>query len=402
MKSLISKRNIIAGFLIINILTGLCSGIISMVLPLFAVSIGASTVEIGVIKGISGIGAIIMVLPSGFLVDHFGSKKLYVLGSIVSAATVILLVFSTMPKLVMLAMAFQGLANSLRFTSLNAAFFDNLKKIGMSKAGWYRGSMSIGLTFLGPLAGGYFLTILDYKSIFYMVAVLTLLPIISLIPLIKNEVNEIKNNETNFNYLEQLKEFKVILKDRILKETILAEGLSTACFSSFLTFIVVYAVNYLRLSPRYASWLVILEGTSYILIVFLCGRLLLIYSNRNLYLTSFGIMMVGLGLIAISKNIVIITIGIIVLGIGTGILNLVTYSNLSEVRSKKGKVSSLLSASTSIGSTFGPMFSGAIGQLFGYRSIFLSYIPLFVIMFLYINASNLNQLKSNSKQKVFD
>lgn len=400
MKNLADKRNIIAGFIVINILTGLCAGVISMVLPLFAVSIGASTVEIGAIKGISGVGAIMMIFPSGFLVDYFGSKRLYVFGSIVSTITVILLVFSTIPKLIMVAIAFQGLANSLRFTSLNAAFFDNLKKIGISKAGWYRGSMSIGLTFAGPLAGGYLLTFMSYENIFYVIAVLTLLPVIPLIPLIRNEVKEMKSVGTKFNYLGELKEFKDLLKERILRETVLAEGLSTACFSSFMTFIVVYAVKHLAINPYYASWFLIMEGTSYILIVFLCGKLLLIYTNRKLYLISFSIMMSGLAFIAVSQNVIAIIVGIVLLGVGTGVLNLVTYSNLGSVKSKKGKVSSLLSASTSIGSTFGPMFSGIVGEVFGYRAIFMAYIPLFIIISFYISLSNIREIEKNSQQKV--
>ena len=77
----------------------MCCGIISMVLPLFAISIGASTSQVGIIKGMSGIGALIMVLPSGLLVDNYGAKRLYVFGSIFSALTTFMLALSISPKI---------------------------------------------------------------------------------------------------------------------------------------------------------------------------------------------------------------------------------------------------------------------------------------------------------------
>ena len=392
-----NRKTLLIGFLILNILTGLCVGVISMVLPLYSISINASTAEIGMIKGISGIGALMMVLPSGFLVDYFGSKRLYAFGSFISALTIFLMAFSNSAKLIMLSMAFQGFSNSLRFTSLNAAFFKYLNSIGVSKSGWYRGSMSIGLTFVGPLVGGYSLRYLSYQNIFHIVAMLTLIPTLALIPLLRKEyihrkTDTGKEGNNKFNFNEQLWEMKCLLKDRILKRTILAEGLSTACFSSFSTFIVVYAVNSLYIKNYYSSWFLILEGTAYILMVFLGGGLLCRYTKERLYLVSFSLMISGLFFIGISYKLgIVILLGIILLGVGTGILNLVTYSNLSNIEGKKGKVSSLLSAATGIGSTFGPMFGGIIGEVFGYRAIFIVYIPIFILTTYYICSSRIKE-----------
>ena len=63
---------------------------------------------------------------------------------------------------------------------------------------------------------------------------------------------------------------------------------------------------------------------------------------------------------------------------------MITYSSLGSVKGKKGKVSSALSACTGIGSTFGPMFGGFIGEVFSYSTIFLGYIPILFIVGIYI------------------
>ncbi|MFW2486947.1 MFS transporter [Clostridium chromiireducens] len=391
----IDKKYILFGFVTINILTGMCCGIISMVLPLFAISIGASTSQVGIIKGMSGIGALIMVLPSGLLVDNYGAKRLYVFGSIFSTLTTFMLALSTSPEVIIIAMALQGFSNSLRFTSLNAAFFNKLNEIGIEKSGWYRGAMSIGLTFIGPLAGGYLISIFSYINVFNITAILTLLPMIPLLFFIFMENNNEKSVKIKFNIVDQLKEFKELLKDSILRQTVIIEGVSTACFSSFATFIVVYLVNILNVKIQYASWFLITEGIAYVIVVFLGGGLLYRYSRKNLYLTSITIMMLGLLIIAVYKSVWIIVFGTSILGAGTGLLNIITYSSLGSVKGKKGKVSSALSACTGMGSTFGPMFGGFIGEIFSYSAIFLGYIPILLIVGIYIYINMDNRVSDN-------
>ena len=292
-----------------------------------------------------------MVLPSGILVDNFGAKRLYVFGSIFSAITTFMLAFSISSEIIIIAMALQGFSNSLRFISLNAAFFNKLNEIGIEKSGWYRRAMSIGMSFIGPLVGGYLLSIISYSNVFNITAILTLVPMIPLLLFIFMENDDEKITKIKFNMLEQLKEFKELLKDNILRQTVIIEGVSTACFCSFATFIVVYIVNILDIEVQYASWFLITEGTSYVIIVFLGGGLLYRYSRKNLYLTSIITMMLGLLSMAVYKNAWIIMFGTILLGAGTGLLNMITYSN-SSVKGKKGKVSSALSACTGMGRLF--------------------------------------------------
>jgi len=382
-----TKNKLLAEFLAINILTGMCCGIVSIVLPLYVISIGATTGEVGIIKGISGIGALIMVLPSGMLVDHFGAKKLYLFGSMLTAITTFMLAITNLAQVIIIAMALQGFSNSLRFTSLNAAFFSNLKEIGVEKSGWYRGAMSIGLTFLGPLIGGYLVYKFSYSNVFCITAILTIIPIIPMIPYILSEIKTVNKKEIKFNFLSELKEFIGLFSDNTLKQTVIIEGVSTACFSSFLTFIIVYIVEVLKIGAQFASFFMIAEGVAYVLIVFLCGGFLLKYSRKQLYVTSFIGIIAGLVLTATFKIVMMLFLGVIFLGAGIGLLNLITYSNLGSLKAKKGKVSSALSACTSIGSTVGPMLGGILGDLFGYSGIFLGYIPILLILMLYLIAS---------------
>ena len=146
---------LITSFLILNVVSGTVGGAMQLVVPLYAMSLQATTAQIGVIRGISGLGMLLLVIPAGFLVDHFGSKKLFITGSLAGTLTTLALVTAKVPLAMTALLGFSGLFSSLKMTALNASFFRNLRDMGVEKAGWFKGSMSIGLTFLGPAFGAF-------------------------------------------------------------------------------------------------------------------------------------------------------------------------------------------------------------------------------------------------------
>lgn len=377
----------IGGFIILNILTGICGGVIAIVLPLYAQSIGASIAQVGLIRGVSGIGMLIMVLPSGILIDRFGEGKLYGIGCVLETFTSIALALMGSPLLLIGLMFIKGFSNSLRFTSLNAAFFSNLKEIGVNKSGWYRGSMSIGLTFLGPVIGGFLVQYFDYPLIFSIIAVLSFIPILFIGRLTTQKAIKLApvnpEEARKFSFVDEGKEFLVLFKNRTLRNSVILEGISTACFSTFAAFIVIFVVNIIGLDKQKSSYFLLIEGSAYIVSVFSLGGLLLKFNKPILYLGSTVTMSLGLLLMGVTSSSVPILIGVTLLGLGTGLLNILTFSNLGTVDVPKGKLSSVLSVCTSTGASFGPMFGGIIGEIVGYHGIFLSYIPILLgVMFL--------------------
>ena len=48
-----------------------------------------------------------------------------------------------------------GLCIPFRIVAMNSAFLRQLKRIGNDKAGWYRGSLTLGMGLLGPLLGNW-------------------------------------------------------------------------------------------------------------------------------------------------------------------------------------------------------------------------------------------------------
>lgn len=375
-----TPKGLITSFLILNIVSGTVGGAMQLVVPLYAMSLQASTAQIGLIRGISGIGMLLLVIPAGFLVDHFGSKKLFLTGSFSGFLSTLALTLAKVPLAMIALMGLSGLFSSLKMTALNASFFRNLKNMGLEKAGWFKGSMSIGLTFLGPAFGAFLVKVAGFQAIFGLLAALTLIPTALVFffhsePTVNGPVSELGDVVRR-----QLKEFRQLIGQRTLYLPLLTESLSTSCFATFSTFVVVIAVQILHLQPAAASVLMTAEGGVFILTVFAAGPLITRLSQFQLYLLSVTVTSVGLAMVSISDSFSLLAVSAVVLGLGLGLINLVTSSRIGTMKGEKGKIVALFSASVGAGISLGPMLGGVIGQYLGTRQIFLAFIPLFLAL----------------------
>jgi MFS family permease len=393
-------------FTLANILTGLSFGITTVVLPLFAQELNATAGEQGIIKGISGIGILLMVLPAGFLVDYYGFKKLYLVGVVLSALTYVAIAFTSSIEGIILAMAAQGFGTTFRMTSLNAAFFNKLNDMGLNKSGWYRGAMMIGANFIGPLLGGYAASAtISNQTIFLFTAIISVIPLLIILPfdfrikegnkieVNKIEVNKIEENKKGINVQgssrlkQQVLEFRKLLYDQSMRKTIMAEGIVTGCITAYSTFIVVYVIHVLGISKQASSWFILAEGAPYMAMVFAGGGFIYLISTRKRYLWSIIAIIVGSILVA-THIVLLVCLGSALLGASVGLISITTYANLSDINAQKGIVSSVLAACTGLGGSLGPMYAGVFGDLWGYEAAFLSSIPILIFLLYYLLKKN--------------
>ena len=375
-----TPKGLITSFLILNIVSGTVGGAMQLVVPLYALSLHATTVQIGIIRGISGIGMLLLVIPAGFLVDHYGSKKLFITGSIAGTFSTFALILAKVPLAMTAMMGLSGLFSSLKMTALNASFFKNLKNMGLDKAGWFKGSMSIGLTFLGPVFGAFLVKVAGFGTIFTLLAFLTMIPT-ALVFFFHSEVrHHAQMAEFKAVVRTQLHNFREMISRREIYLPLLTESISTACFSTFSTFIVVIAVKTLHFKPGIASFLMTVEGGVFIFTVFATGALINRLSQLQLYVVSITVTVVSLVVLTIADTMFLITASTVILGFGLGLLNLVTSSCIGRMEGEKGKIVGLFSAAVGAGISIGPMLGGVVGQYLGVRNVFLVFIPLFLLL----------------------
>jgi len=372
------KQAQIAGYLILNIVSGTVGGAMQIVVPLYALSLHAALSQVGLIRGVSGIGTLLLVIPVGFLVDLFGSKRLFLVGAVAGTIATYLLSYSKVPVDIALIMGIAGLFGSLKMNSLNASFFSNLQSMGIEKAGWFKGSMSIGLTFLGPVLGAYLIHALDYPHVFKLLALLTLVPIALVFIFHKEPTRTASSVPFKEAMSIQLADFKRLIGWRVLYLPLLTESLSTAFFATFSAFVIILAVQSLHLAVSRASLLLTIEGGVFIVTVFAASSLIRILSVLQLYAFSVAVVVGGLIYLSVAGTFAALAVSTVILGFGLGLLNLVVSSWIGRIEGEKGKIVGLFSAAVSVGASIGPMVGGLIGSRFGTRVIFLSFIPIFI------------------------
>ena len=125
------------------------------VVPLYVRSIGADTVQVGIINSAFLLMAGILSLPMGILSDRFGRKLFASLGLIVLSITSFLLYFSKTPMQVMWIYLFFG-AGLAAFGPTMMSFvadFSPVTHLGRSY-GWYTTALYTSMS-LGPAIGGF-------------------------------------------------------------------------------------------------------------------------------------------------------------------------------------------------------------------------------------------------------
>lgn len=343
----------------------------NFIIPVYALSLNASSTEIGMIKGFSGIGDLLVVLPAGFLVDYLGSIKMYSVSCVFGAVIIMFLSLAGTPELLLLMMVFHGVARTFRTTSLNASFFKNMNTIGAKKAGWFKGSMYIGGAFIGPIIGGIAAIAISFKSYFILTGAFLLVPLAVIFARENNRSNPIRLNNSSF--IDASNHYKLLAKNRTLVSATIIESLNTAFSITFSTFLTVFVIRDLGLSPGIAAMLISLQGGATIFAVFFCGQLLR-RNNNNLYLFSFILTILSLLILGMSKDTFLLAIASAVQGIGSGLIALINITQVGNIKGEKGKIAGIFSFGNGVGAILGPTLGGIIGDAFGMQAIFLAFM----------------------------
>lgn len=353
-------------------------GISQIAITLYAVKLGASTSQIGLIQGVQSVGILLTVLPMGLLVDYLGAKRLFIFGCSVGALIYLFLPLANTAHLLLICTLVLGLFMSFRFVSLSSVFLDYLQSIGNQKAGWFRASHSIGLTFLGPLLGGFLVKHAGYYWTFIAVSMVLVITVITAAFVLTGRKKDNDITVFSFNYI--FSDIKSMLKNKEVVESSIAEGLAIATFSCFTTFIVVIALRIFHLPQEIAAIFISAEGLVFIVSLFSLGALLEKIGQKNFYLLGISMVLLSLFLLGIAKNPILLWPGSLFLGAGLGMLNLINVTRIGNTNTKKGKVAGIFALFTVTGMMLGPILGGFIGRVFGLQAIFLILIPLFFIL----------------------
>ena len=140
------------------------------VMPLFAVTLGATTSEVGFINSSFLLTCSLLALPLGLIGDRWGRKRIIGLGLIIASATSLLLYWSQTPlQLIAISLGF-GVGLAMIGPSLMAQVADISPTTHLGRAyGWYTMSIYTAMS-LGPAVGGIFAQAWGFRPVFLLVA----------------------------------------------------------------------------------------------------------------------------------------------------------------------------------------------------------------------------------------
>ncbi|NTW48148.1 MAG: MFS transporter [Chlorobiales bacterium] len=361
-------------FLFISVVSGISVGMAGVILILYAINIGANSSQIGLLRGLENTGALLTVMPMGFLVDHFGAKKIFTAGSAMGVVMYGFLPNTATIFYLTAIVGLLGLLMSFRFVCMNSVFFNALPVIGADKSGWHRAASSFGMSFLGPLLGGYVVSDFGYKAAFYSVS--AILGISGVAAYLFFENHERRSQ----SQVEEHPPIRTLFSNPKFVNACIGEFAGSATMSTFNTFAVVLALQVLHFSHPGAMMVLSLNGIVFILSLFLAGKYLHKYGESRGLKLSIVLIIIAMLLIGGVEHPAALWAGATILAAGIALQTVINLSIIGSGENAKGKVAGVFGFFPVTGMAAGPLIGGFIANNFGLRASFLAIVPLFIIL----------------------
>jgi MFS family permease len=365
------------------------------VIPLYARSIGADTVQIGIINSAFLLIAGIMSLPLGILSDRFGRKLFASLGLIVLSVTAFLLYFSKTPMQIMWIYLLFG-AGLAAFGPTMMSFvadFSPRTHLGRSY-GWYTTAIYTSMS-LGPAIGGFIAQQRGFLQVFLisgMIIFLSFWVVVLFLP------------PTHLVIADRPKKRKpsIIIRELLKNRPLLSCWLVTfgGCFAlgMFVTFLPLHAQNQ-SLTVWQIGLVFAVQGLANALSRIPFGHLSDKVANRSTLVVigfiGFAASMAGF---AISKSTIHFVTFAIAFGVSMGLAFTSVGALIAEVVSLESRGLAMGGYNTCI--YFGMMASsasmGGIIRKIGFEGGFFitAVINLFLVVFFYLLMKEFSRIKA--------
>jgi MFS family permease len=382
MSAWMARNRFLLGFVILNSVAGTSIGLAKVTTPLYGLSIGASQAQVGLVASAGAVGVLLMGVPLGVLVDHFGPARLFAFGTICAG-----LLYAALPRLPwfpwLLGCSLAiGLFMPFRFVSLNTVFMARLLEIGEDKAGVFRASHLAGMFLIGPTLAGLTLEPLGYAGSYTLIATSFALTLF-VSPVVFRSVQHERRALARFDIATLLgRPLSSLLTERDLAAACTGEFALQSINAYYGVFIVVLAATTRGLTAADAPRLVSLQGLSYVGALLGSGRLLAkLGAERSPRLGS-AVVAAALVLLGAAPGSTPLWAGAALLGLGLGLLQTVNLTSFARIGARlgRGRVAGLNALAGPAGALFGSSFGGLCAEWFGIRHGFLIFLPALLVL----------------------
>ncbi|GAA5784629.1 MFS transporter [Chitiniphilus shinanonensis] len=377
MNAFYQRHRFLLAFVLLSSVAGLSVGVAKVATSLYALDLAASELELALIAGAQSVGILLMSMPIGVLVDQLGPLRLFVFGSIAAGLLYLATPLVAAPAFLAATAVAISLCMPCRFVSLNAVFMQQLERVGVAKAGWFRGTHMIGMFLLGPSLAVAVIAAVQYAGTYTLIGV-AFFGTALLAPLVMRHYAP--GPARTLSWRELRAQFGLLWRDRELRRVGLVEFAGQAVNQYYGFFIVIIALQHYRFASAGAAALLTVQGAAFVLALFTLGVLLQRIGERRFLLAGFALVTLALLGLGLTERAAWLWPGAAALGLGLGMVQTANLSRFARIGSRlgRGRVAGINAFVGPAGGLAGSVAGGWVGHLFGLQFTFVLFAPLFL------------------------
>lgn len=375
-------RRFLLGFIGLTLLSGMTIGMNKVLATLLGLELHVSNLQLATISSAETFAMALGTLPAGMILARGNPKYLYAGVSLLLSA-----VFCILPWLpgwhwVALLMFLVGLCISLRIVAMSTIFLVRLPELGQGKAGWYKGTLTLGMQFVGPLTGNYLTAHLGLKTGFLIsAAMFALLAVLGWQVLPASAGRRAAPGAPGApDAAAPAATLRQLMRLPAVRTTYLFEVLASFTASSVGVFSILLAIRVLHWPRQHAVWLMAVQGLSFVAVLLGMGTLVLRSRFKQRYYGAAHLAIIGaLLLLGLAPTTPAYLGASLLLGLGLGVNSLVNTDRIARAPVDKARVSAHLTLFGMAGGASGALVAGRLADLIGLQNVFLVWVAPWAI-----------------------
>jgi len=349
-------------------------GIIFPILPFYALSLGATPFELGMLTAVFALMSLVFSPIMGRLADKYGRKRLLMVGTIAFAAGYVVFAFADSLWMAFAARAFEGIAAAAMFPACLSLISDFSTEAQRGKAmGLVSMSFSVGMM-AGPAFGGIAASF-AVRDAFLLAAFLALCNFAS----IAFQVKEPKEKKESRDIATQEGSLLAHIKSPLLF-LFLSSFMVAFMIGGIDAVLALYTAEQMGFTSAQIGIVFMYIGFLVMLMQFVAGGMINKYGEVNMVM--WGLLLSGAGflLLVFSQSWLMLMLALAVFVAGNALVFPSVNSLISKrVQGKRGAVLGLASSFSSGGQMVGPLVGGLLYGI----SHTLAFIGMAVLIWLY-------------------
>ena len=359
--------------------TGL--GTASFMLPVFAASLGANYVDLGLMGALRNVVYTVMTLTVGYLLDRFERIRIYITGMIIGVAVVAIFGIITQIALLIAWSSLLGLVSAAFWVTASTLTANISPPERLSQSmGRYNLSWILGFV-VGPTAGGYILEAYGYQTLYLCLAAVILVSIVVIQWKIRPAITLYNRSGSNGLSLAPLRKLGLAYLTLIPFTCIL--GIYMAIMPGYLKLV--------GLAPALVGLLITMTNGVRGVGFFNAERFIRWGTRRSISLASL-LLFVGMLVFSYATNLVGYVIPLVLYGIAAGIMTPIMLDYIAK-RCDEGSLGAAMGLHEGVygvGMCLGPMVGGTIAEIWGPPLLYrlLAVLALMMLPLAYMLSRN--------------